>query len=29
MTPLKDVRLPLGLLRIRAEKPGFDTAVKT
>ena len=25
-TPLKNVRLPLGLLRLKAEKPGFDTA---
>ena len=25
-TPLKDVRVPLGLLRFKAEKPGFDSA---
>ena len=25
-TPLKDARLPLGLLRLKAEKSGFDTA---
>ena len=25
-TPLNGARLPLGLLRLKAEKPGFDTA---
>ena len=25
-TPLKNIRVPLGLLRFRAEKPGFDSA---
>lgn len=25
-TPLKDVRVPIGVLRMKAEKPGFDPA---
>lgn len=28
-TPLKDVRVPIGLLRFRAQKPGFETAEDT